>query len=188
MLYNNQWYYGNQSNEPALVSTSKEINLVQATATTTTGTFTATNTSPFAINFSSRPDYYTFPIQYWNFTNFSTSTITSYTSNFDKRLGINIGGGSSNYTLVMFKSSSDISHMTRRLLIMPTNLSYKDYKYVLYAVNSNAENYSSTQSFTDIKTEEIDTSAPSAFTPVISNTSVTCKSISIMWYGAKFEY
>ena len=187
-MYNNAWYYGNQSNEPALVSTSKEINLIQATSSTSTGIFTATDTAPFSINFSSRADYYTFPIQYWNFSNLSTSTITSYTANQNKRLGINIGGQNSIFSFITFDSSNTCTNLSRRLLMMPTHIGNSDYNCLLYSTNSQADNYSSTSDFTNVRIEEYGLSSPSAFTPIISGTSVTCRSISIMWYGAKFEY
>lgn len=187
MLYNNQWYYGNQHNEPTLVSTSKEINLIQANTTTQTGTFSATSDSTFEIQFTSRPDYYTFPIQYWNFTNLSTSTITSYTSGQNKRLGLNFGTQSA-FSLINFNSSNTATIMTRRILIMPTNISMSSYSAMIHLTNAMAENYSATSYFTDSKIEEVKFDAPVSFSPIITGCSVSCKSISIQWCGAKFEY
>ena len=78
--------------------------------------------------------------------------------------------------------------MTRRILLMSTNISMSSYSAIIHLTNAMAENYSATSYFTDSKIEEVKFDAPVSFSPVITGSSVSCNSISIQWCGAKFEY
>ena len=88
LLYNGQWYYGNQSNVPTLVSESKEVNIIQSYSSLDTGSFTVSS-EYYTLNFTSVPNYYTYDFIYLDF---ATTWIVSQISFSGDYGGIGIVG------------------------------------------------------------------------------------------------
>lgn len=98
ILYNNQWYYGNQHNQPTLVSTSKEMNVITKYQNCNTITTTLANGASYPITFSGWDDYYTYDY----FVCYLNSPQRYFNSNGDLYVDMDIGG-SNGFTIMNSK-------------------------------------------------------------------------------------
>ena len=178
ILYNGQWYYGNQSNKPTLVSTSKEINLIQKYQSSDAYTGTLTNASKHPITFTGWNDYYTYDY----FEIYCASVVSQVSSNGDKYLDIDMGNGST------FTISNQQTKYNQKICLIPT-FSTGNIGYIAFGAGS-------MQNFNDNSTNFVNylTIVPYSsktqwnYFNNYSFTNLSFNAFSIRLYAAKFEY